>query len=111
MPQLSHGQVSEVGGLNDGLRGRDFSAGALVKGKCLMIVVNKFKRYATFSVHLHAFIESFSCPIVSQSSDGPATSVIRYDPAFIARVPNGARCYYLDVIGVARYAVDNPIWE
>ena len=38
-PQLSHGHISEVAGLNSSLQGSSFSAGALVQEECLVVVV------------------------------------------------------------------------
>jgi len=71
---------------------------------CLKMVVMSLEGTQTFSVHFHAFIESFSCYTPKQQR----TSNVCHPPWSHL---HDARCYYLVVIGVARYAADNPIWE
>jgi len=77
-------KVSEVGGLNDGLLGCDFSVGAFMKEECLIIVVTSSEGRQPFPcIFMHL---SNLFPVVPQSSNVLATFVTPRGCDYLARI-------------------------
>jgi len=77
-------KVSEVGGLNDGLLGCDFSVGAFMKEECLIIVMTSSKGTQLFlCIFMHL---SNLFPVVPQSSNAPVTFVPSRGCDYLARI-------------------------